>query len=219
MSFSNQWNYLYSNNTNISIWPWSDLISLYFNYFNKKNKKKIRILELGCGAGANIPFFLNKKFDYYGLDGSNYIIKKLKKRYPKIKRNLVCADFTKQIPFNLKFDLIIDRASITCNNQVSIKNTINFIYNKLNKKGMFIGIDWYSTLTTDFKKGEFDKDKYTKKNMKNSIFKGAGSFHFCNEKLIKNYFKNFKVKNLEHKLIEYKINKKKLATWTIVVEK
>ena len=80
MSFSNQWNFLYSNNTNISIWPWSDLISMYYNYFNKKNKKKIRILELGCGAGANIPFFLNRKFDYYGLDGSNYIIKKLKKK-------------------------------------------------------------------------------------------------------------------------------------------
>ena len=74
MSFSNEWNKLYLNNTNMSIWPWSELISLYYNNFSIKNKKKIKILELGCGAGANIPFFTKLNADYYGLMAAKQLL-------------------------------------------------------------------------------------------------------------------------------------------------
>lgn len=220
MSFSNAWNKLYFNQTNLSIWPWSEVISLYFNNFPKNNKKKIKILELGCGAGANIPLFLKQKVDYYGLDGSEQIINFLKKKYPKIKKKLFVADFTKNIPSDKKFDLIIDRAAITCNKRSSIIKSISNLEQKLNKKGLFFGIDWYSTLSTDFKKGVIDEDRNTKKDMKNSIFSNAGSFHFSSKKMMLNYFKKFRVISLKHKIeISEKGKKHKLATWTIVAEK
>ena len=170
MSFSKDWNKLYFNKTNLSIWPWSEVISLYFNNFSSKNKKKIKILELGCGAGANIPLFTKLNVDYYGIDGSKIVINFLKKKYPKLKNNLFVDDFTKKIPINKKFDLIIDRAAITCNKRSSIIKSITNLQQKLNKKGLFFGIDWYSSLSTDFKKGVIDEDKNTKKDMKNSIF-------------------------------------------------
>ena len=178
------------------------------------------MLELGCGAGANIPFFENHIFDYHGIDGSKTIVDILKKKFPKLKKNILVGDFSKNIPFNCKFDLILDRASITCNNKETIEKTITLIQNKLKNKGIFMGIDWYSTKSTDFKKGSIDGDRFTKKYKKGSIFSDAGRFHFSNEKMMKKYFEAFKIKKLYEKIIyqkNYKINK--LASWTIVVEK
>ena len=60
MSFSEEWNHAYEKNTNLSTWPWSDLVS-YVKRFTKLDKNS-KVLELGCGAGANIPFFLSKHF-------------------------------------------------------------------------------------------------------------------------------------------------------------
>ena len=45
------------------------------------NKGGGRVLELGCGAGANIPFFLALGMDYYAIEGSPTIVKQLHKRY------------------------------------------------------------------------------------------------------------------------------------------
>ncbi|MGN5030804.1 hypothetical protein ACTFBV_20625 [Aeromonas rivipollensis] len=56
MAFSNEWDEQYKNNHHMSIWPWSDLVSSIYRYANPKNGYK-RVLELGCGAGANIPLF------------------------------------------------------------------------------------------------------------------------------------------------------------------
>ena len=74
MTFSLEWDERYSSNTQMSIWPWSDLVSYVIRYA-KPARKQIRVLELGCGAGANIPFFLAQGFKYYGIEGSNTIIK------------------------------------------------------------------------------------------------------------------------------------------------
>jgi len=57
--------------------------------YAKPAKKQNRVLELSCGAGANIPFFLGQGFKYYGIDGSDTIINKLKESFPKIKINSI----------------------------------------------------------------------------------------------------------------------------------
>ena len=48
------------------------------------------------------------------------------------------CDFTKEIPFREKFDLILDRASITCNNKKSIISSIQLVRKKLKKGGIFL---------------------------------------------------------------------------------
>ena len=58
-------NYQYSKK-HLSVWPWSDLISLCSRYH--KLKKSSSVLEIGCGVGANIPFFLSKNINYHGID-------------------------------------------------------------------------------------------------------------------------------------------------------
>ena len=73
MSFSKEWDQIYKKNTQMSIWPFSDLISYvkrYLPFVGSSNS----VLELGCGAGANIPFFKSLGIDYFAIDGSITIV-------------------------------------------------------------------------------------------------------------------------------------------------
>lgn len=92
MGFSTEWNEKYSNNEHMSIWPWSDLISYFYRYAGKNNVKSV--LEIGCGAGANIPFFKALGLDYHAVEGSEFIVRKLKEKYPEYKDNIKCGDFS-----------------------------------------------------------------------------------------------------------------------------
>ena len=103
LTFSEEWDVCYKNNTQMAIWPWSELVSFVMKYGYRANKK-IRILEIGCGAGANIPFFMSLNAEYFAMDGSATIVKTLKKKFPTIKENIVIGDFTKEMPFKGTFD-------------------------------------------------------------------------------------------------------------------
>jgi SAM-dependent methyltransferase len=220
MTFSTEWNIRYKKNTHMSIWPWVELISHFMKFYDPK-KSKVNILELGCGAGANIPFFLSLKTEYFGIDGSKIIIKNLMKRFPNIKNNLVAIDFTKEIPFERKFDFIIDRSAITHNPTNEIKNIMDLVHQKLSKNGIYIGIDWFSTKNSEYKNGVKTTDPFTKNNFKTGPFKKVGNVHFSNKKHLLNIFEKFKIEVLEEKTTKRKIpnDNKIAATWNIIAKK
>ena len=220
MTFSNEWNLVYKKNLQINNWPFSELIS-YTKRFYKLKKSKFSVLELGCGSGPNIPFFLSLNAEYFGIEGSRIIINKLKKKYPKLKNNLFSGDFTREIPFTKKFDLIVDRSSLTHNSKMDIKNCLQLIHKKLKTNGKFIGIDWFSTNHFEYRNGNKTSDPFTKNNFKTGQFKKVGNVHFSNKKHLLNLFENFKIEILDEKIVKRKIpnNKENLAAWNIVVKK
>ena len=69
MSFCKLWDEQYQSGSHQSIWPWSKVVSLVSRSCKDLSGKNV--LEIGCGAGANIPFFISKKVNYYGIEGSN----------------------------------------------------------------------------------------------------------------------------------------------------
>ncbi len=221
MGFSNEWEEAYKRNEQMSIWPWTDLIIYVMRYIRPKSPD-FRVLELGCGAGANIPFFLSLEVEYYAVEGSPTIVEQLKESFPKIKNNIKCADFSKSIPFEGKFDLIVDRSSLTMNSTIAIKKTIKKIKDLLKKGGKFIGIDWYSTDFSEYKKGEFlPNDNYSKHNFKEGSFKGLGVAHFSDKKHILELFKDFTIEFLEHNITKREIpdDGYLLAKWNFIAKK
>ena len=218
MTFSDEWNLVYKKNLQINNWPFSELIS-YTKRFYKLKKSKFSVLELGCGSGPNIPFFLSLNAEYFGIDGSRIIINKLKKKYPKLKNNLFSGDFTHEIPFTKK--LIVDRSSLTHNSIMDIKNCLQLIHKKLKTNGKFIGIDWFSTNHFEYRNGNKTSDPFTKNNFKTGQFKKVGNVHFSNKKHLLNLFENFKIEILDEKIVKRKIpnNKENFAVWNIVVKK
>ena len=107
MGFSAEWEQCYKSNSHMSIWPWSDLVSYVYRYA-KPTTDDFKVLEIGCGAGANIPFFKHLGVKYYAIDGSESIVKQLKESFPEYKNSIVVGDFTREIPFDEQFDLVVD---------------------------------------------------------------------------------------------------------------
>ena len=222
MGFSKEWEEQYSSNHQMSIWPWSDLVSYIYRYTELAKRPNAKVLELGCGAGANIRLFQELGADYYAMDGSPTIIKMLQEKYPMYAKNLVVGDFTKEIPFDGKFDVIVDRAALTHNTTVDIKNTVRLIEEHLSAGGQFIGIDWFSKNHDDFGLGDIvPGDEYT--NFMKDVdgqFAGLGNVHFSDEAHLRELFANFDIKVMEEKVVNtLLLVKHRFASWNFVAVK
>ena len=78
--FSRKWDLQYKNNSHKSVWPWSELISYVTRYAVSSTPRPLHVLELGCGAGANIPFFLSfENVKYYSVEDNQTMVDHLKK--------------------------------------------------------------------------------------------------------------------------------------------
>lgn len=222
MGFSSEWENQYRNNNQMSIWPWSDLVSYIYRYTEMSKQSNLKVLELGCGAGANIRLFQELGADYYAIDGSAAIITMLQEKFPLYANRLVVGDFTKEIPFREVFDVIVDRASVTHNTTNDIRNVISLIKKHLSTEGQFVGIDWFSKNHDDYLLGnDIANDEYTKymSDVKGQ-FSGIGNVHFSDEDHLKELFSDFTIKVMEEKIVNtfYPI-KHKFASWNFVVMK
>ena len=69
MTWDENWEKFYKNFSG-NRYPEPILIRLIAkNFFRIKTRKKIKILDLGCGEGANLWFLAREGFDAYGIDG------------------------------------------------------------------------------------------------------------------------------------------------------
>ncbi len=222
MSFSKEWDEMYKKGTNNSIWPWSEVVTMFYHYF-KNNNGGLKVLELGCGAGANIPFFKAIGVDYYGVDGSETKIEQLKSIYGSDKQiHLEACDFSSSIPFNESFDLVLDRSSVTHNNSCGIRNAVDLAYSKLNEGGYYFGIDWFSinhdSYTDESLDFEVIDDKT--KSFESGCFSGLGNVHFTDEEDIKAIFSKFVICELYEKVETWRLpDRKCLARWCFVAKK
>ena len=129
MNNNPNWEKIYSEAKHQSIWPWSELISLVMRYAVPLYKFGFNVLELGCGAGANIPFFLSLNASYHGIDISKTVIDQLHVRWPELKEQIISTDFCKEVPFDSTFDLVVDRGSLTHNDSNSIESCLDTLKN------------------------------------------------------------------------------------------
>lgn len=222
MTFSSEWDELYKQSAHLSIWPWSDVVSLVMRNCRQDFSSGFSVLELGCGAGANIPFFLSINLQYYAMEGSPNIVETLKENYPEIKDKIVVGDFTKTFPFEGKFDLILDRAAVTCNSAESITSTMNNIRTSLKPGGKFIGVDWYSVENTEFRIGEQIDDPYTRIFKEKGEFINTGRVHFFDKTHLESFYEGFRIVNLVHKTNQYYSQDNsgyRFCSWNVVAEK
>ena len=77
--------------------------------FERKRKEtsEIKLLDIGCGSGGMIEYFITKGFqsaNCYGVDLSVTRISKAKQQFPEV--NFICGDALDQHFTTLQFDLI-----------------------------------------------------------------------------------------------------------------
>ena len=102
------------------------------NFYKAPNRSDVKLLDVGCGAGANTWFMVREGFTVCGIDGSKTAIKKAsaylkedlnEQRLDRTEGgwNLIVGDM-EELPFEDNFfDGIVDARAITCNDVESSK--------------------------------------------------------------------------------------------------
>ena len=142
-------------------------------------------MEVGCGVGANIPFFNNRNFDYYGFDVSKVAINYLKKKFPKLKNNLFVLDIEKKdIPVK-NFDLVIDRGCLIHVKKKNNLSVLDRIFDATKKNSLIVFTDLISKKTKIDKNYDFFKidNFYSKKRIKSTFKKKK--ILYCSEEIKK----------------------------------
>ncbi|MDD5290975.1 MAG: class I SAM-dependent methyltransferase [Patescibacteria group bacterium] len=86
------------------------------NYFPEKHRNNIKILELGCGSGANLWMIAKENFDAYGIDISPEAVRLCKKMLQKwgVSASLRAGDFM-SLPYKAgSFDCVVDVLATYC---------------------------------------------------------------------------------------------------------
>lgn len=220
MSFSTEWDQIYAEGRQMTRWPWSDLISLTFRHVERRSD--MRVLELGCGAGANIPFFRSLGMSYHAFEGSPLIVRKLREENKDFAENISAFDFC--LPWSYKdgsFDLVVDRAAVTHNDSESIRRVLSEVWRCLKPGGHFIGVDWFSIHHSSALLGQAAGEQATRAQIPTGQFAGVGKVHFSSEDSLRDLFGRFEIIALEEKTVRTiaPAGTPLFASWNIVARK
>ena len=173
------WEIFFKKNTG-NRYPDNFLISMVLQEFSKikrNERNKIKILDLGFGAGASNLFFLSKEnFKTYGIDISKSACERVKKNIKKSKLNIDIkqASFD-SIPYkNSTFDLIVDCRSLQHVDKSLLNRSLKEVTRILKKNGKLISFFMHS----ENKKSGFYTNYMTKKKMQNELNKHFKEIEF-----------------------------------------
>jgi SAM-dependent methyltransferase len=219
VNFSPEWDQRYLENTHLAVWPWSDVVSLVRRHCG--SLADAAILELGCGAGANIPFLNSLGARYFGVDGSATMVARLRQSFPELAPRIALADFTLELPFTERFALVVDRAAVTHNSTAAIEAALDLVWQAMRPGGHFVGVDWFSTTFTEFERGEPREDRYTRGGYRDGPFAGTGRVHFSDFEHLQRLFRRFELLLLEEKRVHAQIpaSSGEFAAWNLVARK
>ena len=220
MGFSSEWEDIYKSGRHLSVWPWSDLVGLVRQHVPDIGPGS-RVLEIGCGAGANVPFFNELGVDYFGVDGSPTMVAQLQDRFDDMANHFHACDFTDTLYFEGPFDLLIDRGSLTHNSDADIRKTVNLAYDALHSGGKLISVDCCSDQHYGFTAGDPGEDPYTRINFTDGALAGTGKVHFSDSSNIRDIFSDWSIEYMAHKSLDPIVPKEpfKLIFWDFVAVK
>src|SRR5215475_6242950 len=109
-----QWDLVYSNK-GMAAYPDNMLIRFVAkNYYNVPNRKDIKFLDIGCGAGASTWYLAREGFSVAAIDSSAVAMERLRKRLAdeKLEAFMMCGDISRLEFKENYFDSIIDISSL-----------------------------------------------------------------------------------------------------------
>jgi SAM-dependent methyltransferase len=110
------------------------------NFYRVPDRKEIRLLEIGCGPGANVWFMAREGFTVSGIDGSATAVHQANDRLSKegLTADLRVGDFA-QLPWSdAGFDGVVENVSLYCNRFDAVKHALGEIRRVLKPGAAFL---------------------------------------------------------------------------------
>lgn len=162
-------------------------------FYSAPDRGTVKILEIGCGTGANIWFLAREGFEAYGIDGSSTAIQKARLRMAEegLSADLRVGDvlhLREHYPRNY-FDAVIDVACLQCNLPTPVKAILDGMVELLRPGGRV-----FSMLVADGSYGcglgrEVEPGTFV--DIPEGPAKGMGLCHFFTLSEIREIFRGF----------------------------
>lgn len=161
----------------------------------RKKNRKVRILDLGCGAGRNLIYMANQGFQAHGIDmsktGLEFAKERLKKR--NLEGYVVRGDMSLLPYLGSCFDAVICLYTIYHQKLKGIQKTISEIHRVLKERGTLL-MNFQSKRSHMYGKGvKVEKDTFIRQN---GPERGV-IHHFADKEEIEKLLKYFKTVNIE----------------------
>ena len=144
MTWDNQWESIHRSN-DWGMFPCEFLVRVLAKKYQKKLKKKLNVIELGCGVGANLSLYNEYCQNFIGIDNSEIAISKIEKNAKKFKKcnfnflkgNVMDINYSN---FDFKFDMIVDVECLYCLSNQDAKTVIDNVSKNLSIDGQFFSL-------------------------------------------------------------------------------
>lgn len=190
LSWDPVWEKVFSENS-WGKYAGESLIQFVARNFYKLNRTEIKILEVGCGPGANIWYLSREGFDAYGIDGSTKAIELAEKRLKNegLIAHLTVGDIVSlSYPDNF-FDAVLDVECLYANDYDNSRKILAEIKRVLKPHGLL-----YSRTLSDeiFIGNEYDQIGYKSyTNVSEGPLKGRGFARLMDVKDIEELYSDF----------------------------
>lgn len=191
---------IYSHGRQLNKYPYDLVVSIvarYFFHLPLKERSKIKVLDLGCGAGNNAKFLAENGFQVFGIDGSASAIDICSNRFKRwrLKGKFVCQNFEKLPYKNNFFDLVIDRESSYANIPAVIRNILKEVHRTVKKGGLFVSFI-YNNFYSHIKSGKLIGKNVYGDFQPDHKFYGSGVAHVVDIKELLEFYSIFKIENI-----------------------
>jgi ubiquinone/menaquinone biosynthesis C-methylase UbiE len=193
------------------------VVSFMNSYFPRElsSRKKISILDIGCGSGRHVKLFAENRFRVFGIDFSKSAIFNTKNllRKNNLRAELKCSSMH-NLPFKDNyFDGVLSFGVFYYSDSKGMKKSIKEMYRVLKKGGTgFINI----RSTNDYRYG---KGKKIEKNTYVLTIKDTNELdlkiQFLNRKQLRSYFKQYKKIEIEKNEFSYNNLQKLNSDWFV----
>jgi len=137
---------IYAKGRQINRWPFSDVVADVTRLTAGLDRSKLAVLELGCGTGNNIWFFLDCGFEVCGIDiaptaialASDYV-----RSFGFSEADLRVGDIA-GLPWESdSFDFVVDRGVLSQLTLDDVARTITEVFRVLKPGGRFLSYDLF----------------------------------------------------------------------------
>lgn len=110
------------------------------HFYSAPDRRAVKLLEIGCGPGANIWFMAREQFSVSGIDGSSTAIALANERLAAegLTADLLVGDYVRLPWPNATFDGILENVSLYANSWSSIQRALDEVQRVLKPGGIFL---------------------------------------------------------------------------------
>src|SRR5580704_4485068 len=161
------------------------------NFYRVPDRKDVRLLEVGCGPGANVWFMAREGFTVSGIDGSSTAIEQACERLSRegLTAGLRVGDYS-TIPWpDSGFDGVVENVSLYCNRWDAVKRAVGEIHRVLKPGALFLS-SFFTDRTWGYGRGTMvEPDGFI--DITEGPLAGAGFVLFLNQARRYELFRDF----------------------------